>query len=153
MSDTYTDEVGAKIIDLLCDGETLRAICRMPGMPKWRTVYDWKRAHPDFDKAFREARKIGFDAIAEDTLEMIDTVPERTPTAFGDKIDAGHIAWQRNRVEQRLKLLAKWDPERFGDKLAIGGAKDLPPLHGLSDDALWQRIVELRKKAEDAKPD
>ena len=79
-------------------------------MPAVRTVSDWKAAHADFAAAFAHAREDGFDQIAADTLEIIDTKPERTDTAEGDKVDPGHVAWMKNRVEQRMKLLAKWDP-------------------------------------------
>ena len=32
------------------------------------------------------------------------------------------------RIDTRLKLLAKWNPRKWGDKLAVGGAEDLPAI-------------------------
>jgi hypothetical protein len=32
------------------------------------------------------------------------------------------------RIDTRLKLLSKWDPKRYGEKLALGQADDLAPL-------------------------
>lgn len=125
---TFTQAVADAICLRIGDGEPLRQICRDEAMPAWRTVYGWLQQDQEFSARFARAREIGFDAIAEDTIEMVDEAPERTSTAFGDKVDAGYVAWQKNRVEQRLKLLAKWSPKRYGDKLAIGGADDLPPV-------------------------
>lgn len=116
---TYTDEVAKLICERLETGEPLLQILRDAGMPAPRTVYDWIDAHPDFAARFARARDIGFDAIAEDTMAIVDQIPERTLTEHGDKVDPGHVAWLKNRAEQRLKLLAKWSPKRYGDKQQI----------------------------------
>ena len=55
-----------------------------------------------FSERFAQARSVGMDAIAEETLEMADALPER---AYG-KVDNGHVAWMRNRVWTRLRILA-----------------------------------------------
>lgn len=114
---TYTQEVADKICARLSKGEPLAQICRGNNMPAVRTVSDWKASVPEFAAEFARAREDGFDAIAADSLEIIDTKPERCATADGDRVDAGHVAWLKNRAEQRLKLLAKWDPKRYGDKI------------------------------------
>ncbi|SOE49113.1 terminase small subunit-like protein [Orrella dioscoreae] len=116
---TYREEVADQIVWRLAEGETLRDICRSEGMPAWRTVYDWLDAHPEFAARFARARDLGCDAIAEQTLEILDEKPERTLTEQGDKIDPGFVQWQKNRAEQRLKLLAKWHPKKYGDKQQI----------------------------------
>ena len=116
---TYTDEVAKLICERLETGEPLLQILRDAGMPAPRTVYDWIDANPDFAARFARARDIGFDAIAEDTMAIVDQIPERTLTEHGDKVDPGHVAWLKNRAEQRLKLLAKWSPKRYGDKQQI----------------------------------
>lgn len=88
-------------------------MCRSEGMPGYRTVYDWRDANQSFAASIVRARDEGVDAITADTLLIVDTTPERTNTDHGDKVDAGHVAWLKNRAEQRLKLLAKWDPKRY----------------------------------------
>lgn len=52
-------------------------------------------------------------------MAIVDQIPERTLTEHGDKVDPGHVAWLKNRAEQRLKLLAKWSPKRYGDRQQI----------------------------------
>lgn len=125
---TFSQDIADEICDRLAKGEPLASICRSDNMPAVRTVSDWRAAHEDFAAAFVCARDEGYDVIAADTLEIIDTIPERQMTAEGSKVDTGHVAWLKNRAEQRLKLLAKWDPRRYGEKMAIGGASDLPPV-------------------------
>lgn len=119
---TYSDVIATEICNRIADGEPLRVICRDEHMPPWRTVYEWRSSIPDFAKRLESARDLGFDAIAEDTLVIIDESPERTLTQHGDKVDAGYVQWQRNRVEQRMKLLAKWSPKyRENSKVEFSG--------------------------------
>jgi hypothetical protein len=151
----YTQAVADEICERLSKGEPLAQICRDEHMPAVRTVSDWKDAHETFAADFARAREEGYDEIALDTLNIIDTIPERHATKEGDKVDPGHVAWLKNRAEQRLKLLAKWDPKRYGDKLAIGGASDLPPMEttatlnvaGLSTEVL-DAIMQARDAAQ-----
>lgn len=116
---TYAIEVSEEICSRISNGEPLRQICRDAHMPAWRTVYDWLDSDEDFAARFARARELGFDAIAEETLSIIDEEPERTNTQFGDKVDAGFVQWQKNRAEQRLKLLAKWSPDKYGDRASV----------------------------------
>jgi hypothetical protein len=59
------------------------------------------------------------------SLAIVDAPPERGPDG---KIDAGSVAHAKLRAEHRLKLLAKWNPKKYGDKIqaehtgANGGA-------------------------------
>jgi len=62
------------------------------------------------------------DAIAEDTISMVDEYPEKIQ---GDRIDPGWVQWRRIQIEQRLKLLAKWDPKRYGDKVGLDHSGDI----------------------------
>jgi hypothetical protein len=117
--DTYTEAIAEEICDRLANGEFLRVICRDDHMPAWRTVYAWIEARPDFDARIARARAVGFDAIAEDSIVMLDEKPGMVGTMFGDKVDSGHVAWQKNRADQRLKMLAKWSPTKFGDAVNV----------------------------------
>lgn len=108
-----------EIIAWIADGNTLREFCRLPGKPAWRTVYDWLEKDPIFAARFARARDMGHDAIAEDTLAIIDTEAERAISEGGVRRDSAHVAWLKNRVEQRMKLLAKWNPKKYGDKVGV----------------------------------
>ena len=145
---TYTQEIADAICTRLSTGEPLAQICRDDGMPGYRTVADWREARPEFAAAFARAREEGFDAIAESCLAIADETAH--DTIIGDAGPRANNEWisrSKLRIETRLKLLAKWDPKRYGEKLAIGGASDLPPLQTLSDTDLEARIAMLMSQA------
>jgi hypothetical protein len=113
-------------------------------MPAARTVRDWIEQKPEVSAAIARAREIGFDAIAQDTLAIADDGrndfmgrlaadgDEKAQLAF----NAEHVQRSRLRVDTRLKLLAKWDPKRYGDKAAID--------HTSSDGSMTPpRVVQL----------
>lgn len=145
---TYTQEAADEICQRLSRGETLASICRDEKMPAYRTVSAWKESHPEFGADFARAREEGFDVIAESCLEIADETGHDTlSTESGERPNTEWISRSKLRIETRLKLLAKWDPKRYGEKLAIGGATDLPPLQTLSDADLEARIAMLMSQA------
>jgi hypothetical protein len=116
---SMTLEIVEAIARRLAVGEPLRQICRDEDMPAWRTVYQWMRADEDVRARIAQARSDGFDAIAEEAFAILDEPPAKVDTMFGPRVDPGHVQWVKNRVEGRLKLLAKWDPKRYGDRIAL----------------------------------
>lgn len=108
-------EVEERIISGLCEGTPLRELCRQAGMPNWRTVYDWISADADFAAQVAHARDTGTDAIAEQALDLIDGEPDRVD----GKIDPGFVQWRRAQVDTRLKLLACWNPKKYGAKQTV----------------------------------
>lgn len=144
-----------KTADAICErigeGEPLRQICRSEGMPAWRTVYLWMEQNEEFAAHIAQARARGYDAIAEECLEIADDKRHDTRIigADGGEHEAANTEWisrSKVRIETRLKLLAKWDPKRFGEKLAIGGAADLPPIRTMTDEQLAARVKALQDK-------
>jgi hypothetical protein len=127
---TYTPEVADAICERLATGEPLRAICRDEAMPAWRTVYDWIEANSDFAARFAQAREVGFDAIAEEALEIADTPREgvrRKETEDGvEEVHEDMLGHRRLQVDTRLKLLAKWCPKKYGDRIDVGNADGKP---------------------------
>ena len=108
-----------EILAWISNGKTLRDYCREEGNPAWQTVYGWLEKDEDFRERFARAREMGHDAIAEDTLALIDTRPEMAVSDSGSRMDAAFVAWKKNQVEQRMKLLAKWNPKKYGDKVGV----------------------------------
>jgi hypothetical protein len=112
---TRSPEVETRIIEGLCDGVPLRELCRQEGMPSWRAVYDWIAADADFASRVAQARDTGSDALAEQALALIDAEPARVD----GKVDPGHVQWKRAQVDTRLKLLACWNPKKYGNKQTV----------------------------------
>jgi len=126
-----TPEVETRIIEGLCDGIPLRELCRQDGMPNWRTVYDWIAEDAELAARIAHARELGFDAIAEDILDIADdgtndwVERKRQDGSTAIVVDAEHVQRSKLRIETRLKLLAKWSPKKYGEKQAVDiGNKD-----------------------------
>ncbi len=114
-----TQEIVDAIISGLSQGTPLTVICRDHGISD-TIVRNWMKDDEELSCDIARARDIGFDAIALDALRIADTPVEAYIEKTGKdgveitKQDAlGH---RRLQVETRLKLLAKWDPKRYGDK-------------------------------------
>jgi hypothetical protein len=124
----YDPEIARIICEQLSEGIPLRQICREnDGFPAWRTVYDWMGRDEELSASIARARDIGYDAIAEECLLIADTpqfgqkqvmTDEGTATTIEDML--GH---RKLQIETRLKLLAKFHPTKYGDKLGLHGVE------------------------------
>lgn len=116
----YTEEKADYIAGKISEGITLADICREDSMPHRTTVYYWMEKNEAFSLRIARARVAGFDAIADECLAIADdTTHDTIKTEKGAIPDTEWIQRSKLRVETRLKLLAKWDPKRYGDKLDV----------------------------------
>lgn len=116
----WSDEIAAEICERLSKGEPLAVICRDEHMPAVRTVSDWTKADARFSADFLRAREEGGHALAAQCLDISDD--ERHDwkmTRKGTITNEVAIARAKLQVETRLKLLAKWFPKAYGDKLDV----------------------------------
>lgn len=110
-------------------GTPLTVICSADGMPDDDTIRNWAEADADLSRAIARARETGFDRIAMDALAIADETSNDTKVVGEDEREVANTEWitrSRLRVETRLKLLAKWDPKRYGDKQLIGSDPENP---------------------------
>ena len=98
-----------EILDRLSAGEPLAKICREEGKPHVSTWADWCKQDEALGIAHTRARDDGFDAIAADILDIADDKNEDPQS-------------RKVRIDARLKLLAKWDPKRYGELIKHGNA-------------------------------
>lgn len=139
-----------EICEWITTGKTLREWCRNNDI-HYSTVYLWMGKDKEFAQRFAEARDIGADCIADDALEIIDTPPAMTG---GDnpKFDNAHVTWLRNRAEYRLKLLAKWNPKKYGDRMVNEHTgSDGGPIE-ISDNERAAKVKALIAAASQRKP-
>lgn len=105
----YTPEIVATICERLAQGTPLVHICRDDGMPSVMTVWNWEQAHDGVTLAIARAREAGEEVIAASTLDIADDVPATSEDVQKAKL----------RVDTRLKLLAKWNPRKWGDRTEL----------------------------------
>jgi len=154
----YDPEIARVICEQLSEGIPLRQICRdNEGFPAWRTVYDWM-ARDDalgsdgvgLSASIARARDIGYDALAEECLLIADTPQfgqkqvmsdEGSTTTVEDML--GH---RKLQIETRLKLLAKFHPTKYGDRVAIEGVEGGAAIK--TEDASADKFLEIIRNME-----
>ena len=148
----YDPEIAREMCELLSEGIPLREICRSdPKFPAWRTVYDWMKRDEDLSTAIAHARDVGYDALAEECLDIADNAAndwmERTDEQgkpIGWQVNGEHIQRSKLRIETRLKLLAKFNPKKYGDKLTHSG-DDANPVVVENNFSVFGELLEHMK--------
>jgi hypothetical protein len=115
MPDTrYTPELAAEICRRMAEGESLRGICRDPGMPPEATVRTWSRDDRDgFAAQYHQARLMQIDCWVDEIVE----------TACRDDLDPQD---KRVRCDAYKWVASKIAPKRFGDRLLVAGDAESP---------------------------
>lgn len=121
----FRQELLDEICERLAEGEPLAAICREDKFPTDRTVRTWALERSDVSSAIARARLLGYDAIADECMEIADDARNDWMAMLSDeeqlgyKFNGEHVQRSKLRIETRLKLLAKWDPKRYGERQQI----------------------------------
>jgi hypothetical protein len=145
----YTPELAAEMCERLSNGEPLRQICRDDHMPAWQKIYEWMGRDETLSGAIAHAREVGQDAIAEEIYLEAVAQPERILSQNGDRIDPGYVALVKARAEIKLKLLAKWNPKRYGDRVQVAGDPNAPLKTEISFDTFATVIETLEARRQD----
>lgn len=142
------------IVNGLSQGTPLTVICAGKDMPDDNTVRDWMAADSEIAGAIARAREQGFDMIAMEALRIADTPvigEEITESEDGMQVKKCDMLGHRKlQIETRLKLLAKWDPKRYGERMAQeisgpnGGPVSVAPAVQLTADqeAALSRVIQ-----------
>ena len=110
----------------VANGGTVRAFCREKHNPSYNTIYRWLQKDSDLMTRFTyTSRFLGARAIAEEALELVDTIPPVIGDGDNARMDNAHVNWMRSRADLRLKLLSKWYPQEYGDKVGIDAKGDI----------------------------
>lgn len=102
----YSKELAEKICDLLSEGTPMTVICKMDDMPAFKTVRMWEDNNEEFCKLSTRARLYGTDYLADDCLKIADD----------SRLDP---ADKRVRIDTRLRLIGKWNAQKYGDKSSV----------------------------------
>lgn len=106
----YEPKLVADICERLAKGEPLTVICRSEArFPDDGTVRAWGKANQSVAEAIARAREAGEDAIAMGTREIARGRGDTTDDVQRDKLI----------IDTDLKLLAKFNPNRWGDRSVV----------------------------------
>lgn len=132
----FTIEKAKRVLDAISEGTTVTGIAKKLGFPR-KYIYQWQGEQEgrkfkwggqeqDFKGHFARAKEMGFDAIADEAMDIADdfelvTVEETTESekGFYRKKKCLDTTEQRKlRIWTRLQLLAKWS-NRYSDKQKV----------------------------------
>jgi hypothetical protein len=131
----FSEVLGDTICERLANGESLRAICTGDDMPSQSMVFRWLAQDDVFREQYTRAREAQADVLADETIAIADDGRNDWMERHGR--DGESIGWQVNgeavsrsklRVEARKWFASKLAPKKYGEKIAVGGAEDLPPI-------------------------
>ncbi len=114
-------EAKKTIIEGICAGESLRKICRAPGMPDRATVHRWLLADTDFCDQYARAREIQAEEIFDEILEISDD--SRRDYITGDdgqkRINREAIDRAKLKIDARKWILSRMQPKKYGNRVEI----------------------------------
>ena len=115
----YAENLAREICERTALGETLSSICRDPKMPPRSSVLEWVRQDRNgFADKYARARDRLLEHWADELIEISDSVAGEKESAI---VNAARL-----RSDNRKWLLSKLRPERYGDKLVVGGDPEHP---------------------------
>ena len=105
----YSEELDAKVCEMIAMGKTVRQIANTPGMPKICTLYSWLEKHPDFKRRYAHARELSGQASECNVVEIVE------------KVEVGDLDSNAARVmlDAEKWLAAKRAPRTHGDKQTL----------------------------------
>lgn len=153
----YDPEIARIICEQLSEGVPLRQICREnEGFPAWRTVYDWMGRDEELSASIARARDIGYDALAEECLQIADNIKVGIRKVYSSGAEEGEdsmtvteedmLGHRKLQIETRLKLLAKFHPTKYGDRVAIEGVEGGAAIK--TEDTNANKFLEIIKNME-----
>lgn len=112
-------------------GQSLMQACAAENVPE-STIRLWADKDEDASAEYARARGALIDSHVNDLLGIADTEPD--------------AARARVQIDTRKWIMSKLMPKRFGDKIAVGGSDDLPPIQNVT------RIELVAAKFDDDDP-
>ena len=130
-----TNELEDDILSRIACGESLRGICAEDAMPNISTVIRWLAADEDFARKYTRAREMQAEILADEMLDIADDdKSDRIDIKDKDgniiKTEQNNVAVARSKLklEQRRWWAEKLRPKVYGNKVAVGGADDMPAI-------------------------
>lgn len=143
-------EVIDEILSRIAQGEPYARIHRSDPekFPHQTTWNGWIAVDEDLAIAHARAREIGFDAIAEECLDIADDKSQDVVVDKdgNEKFNAEFAQRSKLRVWTRLQLLAKWSPDRYGDRVVHAGDAKNPVVVQNDGAALARELVSLMRQ-------
>jgi len=130
-----TNELEDDILSRIACGESLRGICAENGMPNITTVIRWLAADEDFARKYTRAREMQAEILADEMLDIADNdksdridIKDKDGNIIRTEQNNVAVARSKLKLEQRRWWAEKLRPKVYGNKVAVGGADDMPAI-------------------------
>jgi hypothetical protein len=122
----YSPELIDELCGRLCEGRSLRSICKDEGMPSTATVFRWLREHPEFQEQYARAKREGVEALVDEIPDIADDGSNdwmEKLNADGEQIgwtlNGEHVQRSKLRIDARKWIAAKLAPKLYGEKVDL----------------------------------
>jgi len=145
---TYTPELAQRVCDLVAStDEGLDHICASADdLPHPSTVYLWRITHAEFSEKYLQAKQLQGEMFAEGTLRIAREKPVYFDSEGNERVDAGHVAWQKLNVNTRQWHASKLAPKIYGDQKQIDELKNKNAEHDAEIKKLRAELDAKNKK-------
>lgn len=142
---SYTPELADRILEAIATTDRgLDEICDDNiDFPNPSTIYQWRIRDLEFSKKYMEAKSNQAQIYAESTLKIAQMKVTYHDSDGNEKVDPGHVAWQKLNVNTRQWHASKLAPKIYGDK------KEIEQLQG-ENDRVKAELQALRDKLDKA---
>ena len=140
-----TDDIRVEILKRISMGESLRSICTDEWLVSRETVRRKLIADEEFRGQYAHAREAQAEHYADQIVEIADQYDTANDIKTPDTVQRARL-----RIDARKWAASKLAPKKYGDKLALGGADDLPPIKAESRidyDSLPTEVLEALRNA------
>ena len=121
MTDAQQAKLKARFLEIFADLGIVAVACRQAGVGR-RTVYDWRKADPDFAAAYKDAEAEAVDNLEEEAVRR----GRLGTTKVKETFELGELT--KRETEQvysdalLMFALKARDPERFRDNVKVNHA-------------------------------
>src|ERR1035437_7416782 len=112
----YTEELTDNICDLIADGNSLKKIAAMEGMPDKASMFRWLSSYKRFSDNYARATEQRTEAQLEMLNELGDTAIELSQST-GEKRAGAVVQAIRVKADNLKWVMSKMKPKKYRDKL------------------------------------
>jgi hypothetical protein len=118
----FTEAIADALVEHIADGKSLRTFCLLSTeMPNKATVFRWLEKNESFRLRYNFAREAQADVLADELLDLADTLQMGTKTKVTDKgtetWEGDMIEHRRLQIETRKWIAAKLRPKKYGERV------------------------------------
>ena len=107
----YTDELADQIADLISDGNSMRQIAKMNGMPDKATLFRWMADNPAFATKCARARELQADFMDDEIMEVVNETRRGTLDPAAARVVLSGLQWRASKLA----------PKKYGERIELAG--------------------------------